>query len=92
MRAYIFFFGIGAAFSLYAYCLSSVCAAYYRLDRECAIVRPALASRKMEAMVKTSSQCLFAKPLKMVRTLREMPLAVSVRSGSGFSCYGSSVP
>ena len=30
--------------------LSSVCAGSYPLDRECAGVRPAFASRKMEAM------------------------------------------
>ena len=40
------------------------------------IVRPVLASRKMEAMDKVSSQCLVARPLPVARTHREVVQAV----------------
>ena len=75
--AYFFFFWHETCFWFGCFLsLSSVCTGCYPLDRRCAKVRPALASRKMEAMGRTSTQCMVARPFTVARTHREVAQAV----------------
>ena len=66
----LFYFFLSGLLLVWMLALSSLCAGCYPLDIVCSGVWPVHAFRKMEAMGRVRSQCLFTVPLTLVRTHR----------------------
>ena len=77
MRAYYCFFFLVWGYFLFGglLSLSSVCAGYYPLDRECAGLHPVRASGEMQSTCRAISQCLVAGSFIVVRTHRKVAQA-----------------
>ena len=76
MQVYLFFFFFfwhGSCFCFRCLVsLFSLCIGCYPLNRGCAHIKAALASMKMEAMGRSYSKCLVARPLVVERTQGEV--------------------
>ena len=60
------------AWGLLLFWTLAMCSGCNPLDRSCAGVRPTLASQKMQAIDRASSQCVVPRPLTGVRTHGEV--------------------